>query len=310
MAPFIDIDRISVWTGVSRRQITRILSLHRKTGQVVTLQTELRGRPRELTVTDVQFLHTRLDDECDIYLDELRGGLEEICGVSVSLPTVWRALQRSGYTMKKLTRVALERSVRKRADYIARIGHYNSEQLVFVDESACDRRTTYRGHAWAIKGRRAVRKAFFTRGKRYSILPALSLDGILHVSIIEGSFTTSRFADFIEGLLDNMNPFPGPNSVVVMDNCRIHKSDLILEMIQERGMRVEFLPPYSPDFNPIELAFSAIKSHIRRHGDLVRSTMVSATDQADAVAKLWEAVWSVTPQDAEGWFAHCGYDIV
>ncbi|EPQ49987.1 hypothetical protein GLOTRDRAFT_51228 [Gloeophyllum trabeum ATCC 11539] len=75
-------------------------------------------------------------------------------------------------------------------------------------------------------------------------------------------------------------------------------------------MRVEFLPPYSPDFNPIELAFSAIKSHIRRHGDLVRSTMVSATDQADAVAKLWEAVWSVTPQDAEGWFAHCGYDIV
>lgn len=54
---------------------------------------------------------------------------------------------------------------------------------------------------------------------RFSILLALSLDGILAVKIIEGSFTTESFKDFIDGLLDHMNPFPGPNSVIVMDNC-------------------------------------------------------------------------------------------
>ena len=69
---------------------------------------------------------------------------------------------------------------------------------------------------------------------RYSILPTLSLDGILAVDIVEGSFTSKKFAHFNNGLLDQMNPFPGPNSVIIMDNCRIHKSEAILDMIQER----------------------------------------------------------------------------
>jgi hypothetical protein len=69
---------------------------------------------------------------------------------------------------------------------------------------------------------------------RYSVLPAISLDGILSVSIIEGSFNTESFTDFIDGLLDKMNRFPGPNSVIVMDNCRIHKADTIREMIEAR----------------------------------------------------------------------------
>ncbi|TDL17062.1 hypothetical protein BD410DRAFT_696721, partial [Rickenella mellea] len=63
------------------------------------------------------------------------------------------------------------------------------------------------------------------------ILPALCLDGMIHCKIVEGSFTTDLFVDFIDRLLDQMTPFPGPNSVVVMDNCRIHKAPQISEMI-------------------------------------------------------------------------------
>ena len=66
------------------------------------------------------------------------------------------------------------------------------------------------------------------------MLPAISLDGILACDIVEGSFNTAKFAQFIDGLLTQMNPFPGPNSVIVMDNCRIHKADLIRKMIEER----------------------------------------------------------------------------
>lgn len=62
----------------------------------------------------------------------------------------------------------------------------------------------------------------------------MSMDGILSVSIVEGSFDAMRFARFIDGLLDQMNPFPGRNSVVVMDNCAIHKHPIIREMIEER----------------------------------------------------------------------------
>jgi hypothetical protein len=132
--------------------------------------------------------------------------------------------------------------------------NYGPEQVVFVDESACNRKTTYRDKAWSIRGRRAVRKAFFVRGQRYaevyrnctdhvphhlticrySILPAISLNGIIAVDITEGSFNTSKFARFIDGLLNQMNEYPAPNSVIIMDNCRIHKSEAILEMIRER----------------------------------------------------------------------------
>lgn len=93
MAPFIDIDRISVWTGVSRRQITRILSLHRKTGQVVTLQTELRGRPRELTVTDVQVC-TALCFGLGLYLIQASfstlGWMTNVTYISTSYEVGWR----------------------------------------------------------------------------------------------------------------------------------------------------------------------------------------------------------------------------
>jgi len=105
--------------------------------------------------------------------------------------------------------------------------------LVFVDESSVDRCTTYRGRAWSIRGTKAQRKAFFVRGRRFSVLPALSLtDGIMHCDIVEGSFCTATFKRFIEQLLDYMQPFPAPNSVIVMDNCRIHKHPDIKEMIE------------------------------------------------------------------------------
>jgi hypothetical protein len=74
-----------------------------------------------------------------------------------------------------------------------------------------------------------------------------------------------------------------------------------------RGMRYEFLPPYSPDFNPIEPGFSAIKAHLRRHGAIFRAATESPDGKAEVLARLHEAIFSVTREDAEGWFRHCGY---
>jgi len=68
-----------------------------------------------------------------------------------------------------------------------------------------------------------------------------------------------------------MNPYPGPRSVLVMDNAPIHKSEQLAQMCRERGVILEFLPPYSPDLNPIEEAFSAIKQYLRRHRDFVEN---------------------------------------
>jgi len=73
------------------------------------------------------------------------------------------------------------------------------------------------------------------------------------------------------------------------------------------GMRCEFLPSYSPDFNPIELAFSKFKSHIRRRQHVLISMIGDDDDNTDCILFLHDAVWSITPEDAQGYFKHCSY---
>jgi hypothetical protein len=72
-------------------------------------------------------------------------------------------------------------------------------------------------------------------------------------------------------------------------------------------MKYVFLPPYSPDFNPIELMFSTIKAYLRRHGNQFRVATECEQEKAAVLAELHEAVWSITKENAEGWFHHCSY---
>lgn len=151
----------------------------------------------------------------------------------------------------KVSRAAIEQSKEKRDDYEAIVGDlYHDWQLVFLDESHCDRRTTQRCGGWAPIGDRARRRDFFIRGikcvpsrhtacslldiSRYSILPAISLDGVLHLDVITRSWTAEEFEQYIETLLDNMNPYPQRNSVIVMDNASTHHFDGIREIIEAR----------------------------------------------------------------------------
>jgi transposase len=92
-----------------------------------------------------------------------------------------------------------------------------------------------------------------------------------------------------------MNPFPGKNSVLVMDNARIHHNAEWISVIEELGGRVLFLPPYSPDFNPIELAFSTIKAWLRRNSDFVHACR-------DHIYPLLLACTQITPEMAKGYF--------
>ena len=162
-----------------------------------------------------------------------------------------------------------------------------------------------RPHAWAKCGKRASRHEFQFRGAKYSILPALSLDGILHLDVIKNGVTGAAFRRFVEGLLLRMNKWPLPNSVLVVDNASIHKVDGIRELVEGSGMRLMFLPSYSPDLNPIELTFSSVKAWLRANRDRVNWEMES--ENGSVYNALWQAVYSVTPEKARGWYKHCGY---
>jgi hypothetical protein len=157
-------------------------------------------------------------DKVDWYLDELVAEMERLTGKQASVPTLWRSLKFCGIRRKKvqnmivffytfystdfffflqLQKKARERKKEQRNAFITRISRYTADQLVFLDKVAKDERTLTRQYGYSMINSRARKSIVFVRGKRYTILPALSLDGIIAFEIIEGSYTKDKFYDFI-----------------------------------------------------------------------------------------------------------------
>jgi transposase len=107
--------------------------------------------------------------------------------------------------------------------------------------------------------------AQFHRDERYQILPAYSQDGIVLSRVFRGSTDASVFEDFIEELLHHCGRWPEPKSVLVMDNASFHHSERISQMCADAGVKLVYLPPYSPDLNPIEEFFAELKGFIKRN---------------------------------------------
>jgi len=122
---------------------------------------------------------------------------------------------------------AEERNPELRSEWIRKISDYTACQLLFLDESAANERTGDRKYGWAPLGLRPVEYAPIKRSERWSILPVYSSDGFLVWEIIQGSWTKTTFNDFVRTqVLPICTPYPGPRSVLVMDNAKIHHPDI------------------------------------------------------------------------------------
>jgi transposase len=113
--------------------------------------------------------------------------------------------------------------------------------------------------------------------------------------VLEGAVTTRAFEAYVEHILA---PTLRPGQIVAMDNLRQHRSARTRGLIEARGAEVWFLPPYSPDLNPIEEAFSKVKTLLRSAAARVHEALVAA---------IWAALAAISPADARGYFTHGGY---
>ena len=196
---------------------------------------------------------------------------------------------------KKVLR-ATEQDPAKRADWREALDGYDPEALVFVDESGTNLAMTPR-YGRAPRGERVVGTAPRNHGTNTTLVAALSLDGITAAMTVEGAMDRLAFDAFVAQVLV---PSLQPGQVVVWDNLSVHKSVEAQRLIADRGCQLLWLPPYSPDYSPIEPAFSKLKTALRRTGARTREALDDA---------ITAALATITGTDAIGWFAHCGYPI-
>lgn len=169
-------------------------------------------------------------------------------------------------------------------------------QVVFLDETSTHT-SLCRRYARAPKGIRAYGSVPRNHGHNVTLLAALTPDGIGPSMTIAGSIDSAAFTAYVQRFLV---PSLHPGQVVILDNLSAHKSAAAREAIEAAGCELRFLPAYSPDFNPIELAFAKIKSRLRA---------AAARDPASLEQATAQAIDRITPADARAFYAHCGFPL-
>ena len=189
-----------------------------------------------------------------------------------------------------------ERVQQARTNYREMIGSLEVSRLKFVDESGVNLAMTRR-YGRAPKGVRVVGAVPQNYGQHVTILGALSLAGVGAVMTVAGATDAEVFRAYIKHVL---GPTLVPGDIVMLDNLSVHKATGLQQMLARRRIRLRYLPPYSPDMAPIESCWSKLKTSLHTAQARARDTLDAAIAQALA---------TVTPVDARGWFAHCGYAV-
>ncbi|QRV98782.1 DDE superfamily endonuclease [Ceratobasidium sp. AG-Ba] len=188
--------------------VRNILSLWKSTSKVRTpIPPGVLGRPRRFDFESSLYLHERIAQTPNLYLDEIQEDVHHALNLDVHFSTISRTLKRDGITRKKCHREASERSDEHRHNYRSVTSVIPPSYLVFCDECSIDRRGVERDHGYSLHGERIHVDTPFVRGNRVSFLPGMSEDGILALEVVEGSFTADTFRDFVAKVLDKMNPY-------------------------------------------------------------------------------------------------------
>ncbi|MDQ3548887.1 MAG: IS630 family transposase [Chloroflexota bacterium] len=199
-----------------------------------------------------------------------------------------------GLDTKKKTLSAAEQDPAARAAYREQVGPAPRERFVILDECGSNLDLTPR-YARAPRGRRARDATPRNTPVNTTLIASMTTAGMGPAMLLDGATDTLAFLAYCEQVLV---PALVPGQIVVLDNLAAHKDDRVREMIAGAGCQLWYLPAYSPDLSPIELAFSKLKEAIRRAKARTREAL------DDAIAS---ALRQITAQDARGYFVHCGY---
>lgn len=278
--------------GVSTAFVRRLEQRFRQTGSLAPLR-QRRGPACKLAGREEE-LREAVRDYPDATPLEHRDRLQ----LPASRVTVWRMLRRLRLTRKKKSIYAAEQDrpdvAEARQQWPEKMAGVAAEDLVFLDETGA-KTTMQRTHGYGPKGQRVVGKAPLQGWQTVTFVGALTAGGLVAAWALEGAMNGEWFLTYVEQVLV---PALRPGMVVVMDNLPCHKVAGVEEAIRSAGCRLEYLPPYSPDFNPIENAYSKLKRALR---DWAARTVEGIYEALRHLINRFSAAESLN------YFRHCGY---
>jgi transposase len=280
---------------VNTSTITKLLRLRRETGSfeprphgggvAPTLDQDALERLRGLVV-----------ETPDATLETLRQNM----GIAGSRMIICRALRKLGLPLKKKTPHASERDSPEvqegRREFAEDVEPIEPKRLVFVDETGVTTAMTP-AYGRAPRGER-VEASCPASWESVTVIAAMGLDGVRAPLAFPGALDAATFQTYVEQVLV---PALHRGDVVVFDNLSSHLGPAVFEAIERAGAVVMPLPPYSPDFNPIEEMFSKFKGFLRRVGARAKEHLYDA---------IGEGLREVTPRDILGWFRHAGQCVI
>jgi transposase len=281
---------------VSPDTVSRLLKQYRLTGDLTPQKC---GSKQKSVLSGYQETVLKMVEEHPDYtLWQYCEQFREQTGLDVSTSMMDRFFQHHNLTLKKKTyrseKVVTPEVQQSRVDYWARIRGVPPDQLIFIDETGFWVGME-RSVARSLAGKTVYSLRKFYRGKKLTMIGAISKGEVLAARTIEKSMKSDDFLEFIK--LD-LAPKLKPGQVVVMDNLNSHHRQEVKEIIESTGARVEYLPVYSPEFNPIEMMWSQLKSSVRK----------SRTETIESLIEIIEiAVSFVDPEFLNNWFTKCCY---
>lgn len=287
--------RVAEQFGVSSSFVRRLRIQVRKEGRIEARHGG--GKPAALREKDEEAVREIVAARPDATLNEMREQVKKRTKRKLSTTTMWRTLVRLGYSRKRKTIEATERSKEevqaKRKAFRLEAGVWLSDRLVFIDETGVNLAMA-RAYGWGPVGERVVGNVPH-HWDSVTLVAALRTTGIEAPFLFPNAMDTQALRTYVQQVL---LPTLRPHDIVIWDNLRVHEDPISAELIRSAEAILKFLPPYSPDLNPIEHAWSLVKERLRQVAARTWNGLIKALDKA---------LSGVGEEHALAWFSHCGY---
>ena len=234
----------------------------------------------------------------DITMLEIQERLIKNCGERFSVSVLWRFFDRHGVTFKKSAHAAEQQRpdvLKRRREWFAGQLDLDPSRLVFIDETGASTNLARKGGRCR-RGRRLRASVPHGHYKTVTLVAGVRLRGLVAQKVFDRPINAALFEEWVETCLV---PTLSKGDIVVMDNLPAHKGPRVEKLVKAAGAELRYLPPYSPDMNPIEKAFSKLKAYLRKIAERTVAGLVRALEACTDIFK---------PAECTNYFGACGYD--